>query len=91
MKPVIEPVEFVAPRLLSVADIIVMGRFSKAYLYSLVKKQQFPPPAVRLGSRYSRWATKDVELWFASPELWLSRASSEAHTAPANSNCASPR
>ena len=62
-------------RLLSVADIIVMGRFSKAYLYTLIKKKRFPQPVAVMGPRFTRWRAADCNQWFDDPAAWIA-----AHT-----------
>jgi predicted DNA-binding transcriptional regulator AlpA len=59
-----------SPRLLTVADITATCRFSKAHLYSMLKKQRFPEPAMRLGSRFVRWHASDVEAWAQNPLKW---------------------
>jgi predicted DNA-binding transcriptional regulator AlpA len=46
---------------------------SRAYIYELLRRQQFPAPAVRMGSRFTRWRTSDVRAWAADPHAWIAK------------------
>ena len=57
--------------LLAVPDITKLGRFSKAHLYSMLGRGQFPQPALRCGPRFTRWKASDVQAWLADPQGWI--------------------
>lgn len=59
-------------------EIEALGGPKKSHLYSLIAKGQFPAPAVRLGPRYTRWATEDVLAWLRDPADWIARHTAEA-------------
>lgn len=48
---------------------------SRAHWYSLVREQRAPAPALRLGTRFTRWKASDVQAWLADPQGWIA-----AHT-----------
>lgn len=56
--------------LYSVADIVRRGNFSRAHLYKLIARHQFPAPAIRIGTRFTRWGG-EVDIWFADPAGWI--------------------
>lgn len=60
--------------LLTQADISAQCALSKSFLYALVARGAFPAPAVRLGSRFTRWASTDVDAWKADPQGWKARS-----------------
>lgn len=56
--------------LYSQPEITARGSFSKSHLYAMVARGQFPAPVLRFG-RFTRWAAKDVDAWFADPAGWI--------------------
>lgn len=59
--------------LLTQADISAKCALSKSFLYVLVARGAFPAPAVRMGSRFTRWSAVDVNNWLADPQGWATR------------------
>lgn len=60
--------------LLTQADVSAQCALSKSFLYALIARRAFPAPSVRLGPRFTRWASTDVEAWKADPHGWKARA-----------------
>ena len=52
-------------------DILARGRFSKSLLWDMVNRGQFPQPALRIGIRFTRWLSRDVDAWFEDPAAWI--------------------
>ncbi|MEI8168829.1 MAG: AlpA family phage regulatory protein [Rhodoferax sp.] len=53
-------------------DITSRGKFSKAHLYKMVSKNEFPRQVIT-APRFARWGS-EVDVWFADPVAWI-----EAH------------
>lgn len=58
------------PTLVSMAEITCRG-ISKSHVYDLVREGRFPAPAIRLGTRFTRWSASAVDEWFADPVRWM--------------------
>ena len=52
-------------RLLRLSEVLERCPFSKAQLYTLIKKHDFPRP-VRIGLRSVAWRESDVRRWIAT-------------------------
>jgi predicted DNA-binding transcriptional regulator AlpA len=50
-------------------DITARGKFSKAHLYNMVARGEFPKQVIAT-PRFARWGS-DVDLWFADPAAWI--------------------
>ena len=61
MAPLAPPI---APVLLRLSSVCLMVGFSKAQIYRLIKRGQFPSP-VRLGGNSVRWQASQVHAWIA--------------------------
>lgn len=59
--------------LLTISDILVRCNLSKSFLYVLLKKGAFPEPAIRIGSKFTRWRSSDVDGWLRDPQNWTSQ------------------
>lgn len=57
--------------LYELSDLLVRGKFSKSYVYDLMKRNCFPKPTLVLGSRFTRWSAAECEKWFANPTQWI--------------------
>lgn len=57
--------------LCSQPDILERGKFSKSHLYNLMARGQFPQPCLRMGPRFTRWSSSDVDAFFAEPAAWI--------------------
>lgn len=65
--------------LVAAKEIQTRGNFSKTHLFNMLKRREFPPPALRVGPRFTRWTSADVDAWFADPAAWIAaHAKSEA-------------
>ena len=67
--------------LYSLPNILERGKFSKSHAYNLIKRGQFPQPALRCGPRFTRWSAADVDSWFENPARWLATAHAETEVA----------
>ena len=54
-----------ADRLLSIQEVVAMVGLSRATIYDMIKRRQFPPPC-RAGLRAARWRLSDVQKWIAA-------------------------
>jgi len=59
------------PLLVSAKEICGAANFSRAHLYDLVSEGYFPSPAVRIGSRFTRWSGSAVQQWLDNPQAWI--------------------
>lgn len=59
------------PRLYALPDILARGKFSKSHLFNLVKRGQFPKPALVLGPRFTRWSAEQCDQWFSDPAAYI--------------------
>ena len=57
--------------LMAAKEIINLAKLSRAHLYSMLARSQFPQPAIRVGSRFTRWKACDVQAWLSDPEGWI--------------------
>ncbi|WP_370690397.1 helix-turn-helix transcriptional regulator [Hydrogenophaga sp.] len=55
------------------AEVAHICGFSRSQLFALVRRQKFPAPAVRLGTRFTRWSSADVDEWARDPQGWIDR------------------
>ena len=46
---------------------------SSAHRHSMVKRGLFPAPAIRMGTRYTRWKSSEVIEWASDPQGWIAR------------------
>lgn len=65
-----------APELLPARPVYTAINASRAKFYDMVRTGLFPQPAVRLGTRFTRWHRRDVEEWLADPQGWIARNAS---------------
>lgn len=56
--------------LYALPDILARGKFSKSHVYNLMARGQFPQPVLRMGPRFTRWASASVDSWFSDPVGW---------------------
>lgn len=70
-----QPIAQAGPRLYTQADVSERCRLSRSHIYNLMQRGKFPQPAVRMGTRFTRWAACDVDGWIADPQGWI-----EAHS-----------
>lgn len=54
------PPEFEGLVLLDIADLCAIYRGSKSWVYNEVAAGRMPPPAIKLGQRFTRWRAADV-------------------------------
>lgn len=59
------------PELLPGKAVDEITGMSRAYRYDLIARRKFPAPAVRIGTRYTRWLASDVQSWIADPQGWM--------------------
>jgi predicted DNA-binding transcriptional regulator AlpA len=64
--------------LYSTSDILDRGNISRAHLYKLISKGQFPKPIVRVGNKFTRWSSQQVDAWFQDPQDWIEQHASSA-------------
>lgn len=64
--------------LMAAKEVTKTANFSRAHLYVLVSRAQFPAPALRCGSRFTRWKASDVHTWLADPAAWMAAHSKVA-------------
>ncbi len=57
--------------LMAAKEIIELARISRAHFFNMLSKNQFPQPALREGSRFTRWRAKDVQAWLEDPAAWI--------------------
>ena len=57
--------------LMAAKEIIELARVSRAHFFNMLSKSQFPQPALREGSRFTRWRAKDVQAWLEDPAAWI--------------------
>lgn len=69
------------PRLYTQADVSERCRLSRSHLYSLLARRQFPAPALRLGPKFTRWSSADVDEWVRDPQGWIDRHAHDGGTA----------
>ncbi|NVO07497.1 MAG: AlpA family phage regulatory protein [Rhodoferax sp.] len=50
-------------------DITSRGRFSKAHLYNMIARGEFPRQVIS-APRFARWGS-EVDDWFANPSAWI--------------------
>jgi predicted DNA-binding transcriptional regulator AlpA len=60
------------------SDILHRGNISRAHLYKLISKGQFPKPIVRVGNKFTRWSSQQVDAWFQDPQGWIEKNASKA-------------
>jgi len=60
--------------LVPMSSIVKMAGCSRSHVNNLVRRGQFPPPAVRLGPRFTRWRAADVAAYLADPQGWIDAA-----------------
>lgn len=57
--------------LMAAKEITKTANISRAHLYNLLGRGQFPQPALRVGPRFTRWKACDVHAWLADPQSWI--------------------
>ena len=57
--------------LMSAKEITKTVNISRAHLHNLVSRGLFPAPALRCGTRYTRWKAQDIMTWLDDPQSWL--------------------
>ena len=67
-----------SPGLMAAKEVTKTANISRAHLHSLVQRRQFPQPALRIGTRYTRWKACDVHAWLADPQSWIALNASKA-------------
>jgi predicted DNA-binding transcriptional regulator AlpA len=71
--------------LLAAKQVCKTVNISRSYWDSLVKAGKAPAPALRIGSRYTRWLASDIQLWLSDPQRWANSNTGARPTAPAES------
>ena len=69
------------PGLMAAKEIVTTAKISRAHLYSMLARKQFPQPALRCGPRFTRWKASDVQAWLADPQGFISANAETAVTA----------
>ena len=69
--------------LVSAREIVEQVNISRAHLHTLVKSQKFPAPAIKAGSRYTRWRWSDITAYLEDPAGWVERNTAAAEAAHA--------
>lgn len=67
--------------LYALPDILARGKFSKSHIYNLMARGQFPQPVLRMGPRFTRWASASVDSWFSDPSAWIKANAKDAYVA----------
>jgi prophage regulatory protein len=57
--------------LMASKEIVAAAKISRAHLYAMLARGQFPQPALRCGPRFTRWKASDVQEWLADPQGWI--------------------
>lgn len=57
--------------LLAAREVCQLTGVSRAHWHSMVKEGRAPSPALRWGTRFTRWRASDVQKWLADPQAWL--------------------
>jgi predicted DNA-binding transcriptional regulator AlpA len=57
--------------LMASKEIVATAKISRAHLYSMLARGQFPQPALRCGPRFTRWIASDVQEWLSDPRGWI--------------------
>ena len=57
--------------LMAAKEIVKTANISRAHLYNLMARGQFPQPALRCGPRFTRWKACDVQAWLADPQGFM--------------------
>lgn len=66
---------FLASRsLISAIEIRALTGDSNSGFYKKLRSGLFPAPALRHGTRYTRWRAADVAAYLADPQGWLDAA-----------------
>jgi predicted DNA-binding transcriptional regulator AlpA len=60
--------------LMAAKEVTRAVNISRAHLYCLAKEGKFPAPAIRIGSRFTRWRGEDIREWMRDPSAWIARA-----------------
>mgnify|MGYP001485623515 CR=1 FL=1 len=55
------------PRILRINEVVALVHTSRATIYRLIGKGQFPKP-VSIGNRSKGWIKSDVDLWLRARE-----------------------
>jgi|GEM_PF-1900419 len=63
--------------LMAAKEVADVTNISRAKLHSMLKLNQFPQPAIRIGSRFTRWKACDVQEWLADPAGWIAAHAQE--------------
>lgn len=56
--------------LLAAKEVCQLTGVSRAHWHSMVKEGRAPAPALRWGTRFTRWKTSDVQIWVSDPQAW---------------------
>lgn len=67
------------PGLMAAKEICAAVNISRAHLYALTAANKFPAPALRIGTRFTRWSTEAVREWARDPQTWISAHASDPH------------
>ncbi len=57
--------------LMAAKDVCQRTGVSRAHWHSLVKDGLAPAPALRIGTRYTRWLASDIQSWLSDPQGWI--------------------
>jgi predicted DNA-binding transcriptional regulator AlpA len=57
--------------LMASKEIVATAKISRAHLYSMLARGQFPQPALRCGPRFTRWKASDVQAWLSDPQGFI--------------------
>lgn len=67
--------------LMAAKDIVITAKISRAHLYAMMARGQFPQPALRCGPRFTRWKASDIQAWLADPQGFITAHAESAVTA----------
>ncbi|OQW88311.1 MAG: hypothetical protein BWK72_08440 [Rhodoferax ferrireducens] len=63
--------------LMAAKEVCQLTGVSRAHWHSLVKEGRAPAPALRWGTRFTRWKSSDVQGWLADPQGWIAAHASD--------------
>ena len=67
----IQPLAEIWVGLMASKEIVATAKISRAHLYSMLARGQFPQPALRCGPRFTRWKASDIQAWLADPQGFI--------------------
>jgi predicted DNA-binding transcriptional regulator AlpA len=81
MDKLTQPSAITWPGLMASKEIVKTAKISRAHLYAMLARGQFPQPALRCGPRFTRWKASDVQAWLADPQGWITANAKSSESA----------